>query len=82
MNRMCRCIVPFVMLMTVAPGALCAQDVAGTWQGTLQAGNQALRLVLEVILAGHAIAGEELSSIGSRYPERVAGLVCLDAGYS
>lgn len=33
------------------------------------------------ILAGHSIAGEELSSIGSRHPERVAGLIYLDAGY-
>ena len=33
------------------------------------------------ILIGHSIAGEELSSIGSRYPDRVAGLVYLDAGY-
>lgn len=31
---------------------------------------------------GHSIAGEELSSIGSRHPERVAGLIYLDAGYS
>jgi non-heme chloroperoxidase len=34
------------------------------------------------ILVGHSIAGEELSSIGSRHPERVAGLVYLDAGYA
>jgi len=33
------------------------------------------------VLVGHSIAGEELSSIGSRFPERVAGLVYLDAGY-
>jgi non-heme chloroperoxidase len=33
------------------------------------------------VLAGHSIAGEELSSIGSRHPEEVAGLVYLDAGY-
>lgn len=33
------------------------------------------------VLAGHSIAGEELSSIGSRYPNKVAGLVYLDAGY-
>jgi non-heme chloroperoxidase len=32
------------------------------------------------VLAGHSIAGEELSSIGSRYPEKVAGLIYLDAG--
>jgi pimeloyl-ACP methyl ester carboxylesterase len=31
------------------------------------------------VLAGHSIAGEELSSIGSRHPERVAGLIYLDA---
>ena len=34
------------------------------------------------ILMGHSIAGEELSSIGTRRPEKVAGLVYLDAGYS
>jgi pimeloyl-ACP methyl ester carboxylesterase len=33
------------------------------------------------VLAGHSIAGEELSSIGSRYPDKVAGLIYLDAGY-
>jgi non-heme chloroperoxidase len=33
------------------------------------------------VLVGHSIAGEELSSIGSRHPEKVAGLVYLDAGY-
>jgi non-heme chloroperoxidase len=33
------------------------------------------------VLVGHSIAGEELSSIGSRHPEKVSGLVYLDAGY-
>jgi non-heme chloroperoxidase len=33
------------------------------------------------VLAGHSLAGEELSSIGSRFPEKVAGLIYLDAGY-
>ena len=33
------------------------------------------------ILAGHSIAGEELSSIGTRYPEKIAALIYLDAGY-
>lgn len=37
--------------------------------------------VTHPVLVGHSIAGEELSSIGTRYPERVAGLVYLDAGY-
>jgi len=40
----------------------------------------ALKLIGPV-LVGHSIAGEELSSIGSRYPEKAAGLVYLDAGY-
>jgi non-heme chloroperoxidase len=34
------------------------------------------------VLAGWSIAGSELSSIGTRYPEKVAGLVYLDAAYS
>ena len=34
------------------------------------------------VLVGHSIAGEELSSIGSRRPDRVAGLVYLDSGYA
>jgi non-heme chloroperoxidase len=40
-----------------------------------------LKLVRPV-LVGHSIAGEELSSIGSRMPDKVAGLVYLDAGYA
>lgn len=34
------------------------------------------------ILVGHSLAGEILSSIGSRYPQWVAGLVYLDGGYA
>ena len=34
------------------------------------------------ILAGHSLAGEELSDIGFHHPDAVAGLVYLDAGYS
>jgi len=33
------------------------------------------------VLAGHSIAGEELSSVGTRHPEMVAGLIYLDAIY-
>lgn len=34
------------------------------------------------ILAGHSIAGEELSSVGTRHPEKVSALIYIDAGYS
>ena len=34
------------------------------------------------VLVGHSLAGEEMSSIGSRHPEKVSGLIYLDAGYS
>lgn len=34
------------------------------------------------VLAGHSLAGTELSSIGSRFPERVAGLIYIDAAYT
>ena len=33
------------------------------------------------VLVGHSVGGEELSSVGSRHPEKVAGLIYLDAGY-
>ena len=39
---------------------------------------QALRIERPV-LVGHSVAGEELSSVGSRYPQKVAGLIYLDA---
>lgn len=31
------------------------------------------------VVAGHSIAGEELSSIGTRHPEKLSGLIYLDA---
>jgi pimeloyl-ACP methyl ester carboxylesterase len=34
------------------------------------------------ILVGHSLAGEELSSVASCYPEKGAGLIYLDTGYS
>ena len=34
------------------------------------------------VLIGHSIAGEELSSVGSRHPEKVAGLIYLEAAYA
>jgi pimeloyl-ACP methyl ester carboxylesterase len=34
------------------------------------------------VLVGHSVAGGELSSVGSRYPDRIAGLVYLEAAYS
>jgi len=34
------------------------------------------------VLVGHSVAGEEMSSIGSRQPEKVAGLVYLEAAHA
>jgi non-heme chloroperoxidase len=34
------------------------------------------------VLVGHSMAGEELSSIGSRFPNKVSGLIYLDSAYS
>jgi non-heme chloroperoxidase len=42
---------------------------------------EALRIEKPVLL-GHSLGGEELSSVGSRQPERVGGLIYLDAGYA
>jgi len=33
------------------------------------------------VLAGHSFGGEELSSVGTRYPDKVAGLIYMDAAY-
>ena len=33
------------------------------------------------VLVGHSLGGEEMSSVATRYPNRVAALVYLDAGY-
>lgn len=41
----------------------------------------ALHLAQRPLLVGHSIAGEELSSVGSRHPEKIAGLIYLEAGY-
>jgi pimeloyl-ACP methyl ester carboxylesterase len=38
-----------------------------------------LKLVAPV-LAGHSMGGNELTKVGSQYPDRVSGLVYLDAG--
>lgn len=41
-----------VALVAVSAGTLRAQDVAATWQGTLQAGGQALRIVIKITNEG------------------------------
>jgi non-heme chloroperoxidase len=33
------------------------------------------------ILAGHSIAGEELSSVATRHPEKISAVIYIDAGY-
>jgi non-heme chloroperoxidase len=38
--------------------------------------------IIRPVLVGHSIAGQELSSVASRYPEKVSGLIYLEAGYS
>ena len=53
---------------------------AQTWGDDVVAVLDALKLE-RPILAGHSIAGQEMSSIGTRFPNRVAGLVYFDAAY-
>jgi len=33
------------------------------------------------VLAGHSLGGEELSSVATRYPDRIAGVIYLEAAY-
>lgn len=37
--------------------------------------------LVKPVLVGHSLGGEELSSVGSRQPDQVAGLIYLDAAY-
>ena len=42
---------------------------------------QALKLDRPV-LAGHSVAGEVLSAVGTRHPDKIAALIYIDAGYA
>jgi pimeloyl-ACP methyl ester carboxylesterase len=53
---------------------------ADTYGDDVLAVLDALKLARPV-LVGHSIGGQELSSVATRYPTRVAALVYLDAGY-
>ena len=63
-----------------------ASSVPGSGYGADRLGDDVLAVIDALnlnkpVLVGHSIAGEELSSVGSRYPGRVGGLIYLDAGY-
>lgn len=68
-------------------GASSAPDPQGDNYSADRLGDDVLAVMAQMridhpILVGHAKAGQELSSIGSRFPGKVAGLVYLDAAYS
>jgi non-heme chloroperoxidase len=63
-----------------------ASSKPGTGYKAEQLANDVLRVLdaMELqrpILAGHSVAGEELSSIGARYGNRIAALIYLDAAW-
>ena len=65
-------------------GASSAPDPVGDNYAADRLGDDVLSVLTQMkiehpVLIGHSFAGEELSSIGSRFPGRVAGLVYLDA---
>lgn len=68
-------------------GASSAPDPVSGNYGADRLGDDVLAVINQLrldrpVLVGHAKAGQELSSVGSRHPEKVAGLIYLDAGYS
>lgn len=63
-----------------APEPIAANYAASRLGEDVLAVIEALHLNKPVI-AGHSIAGEELSYIGSHAPEKVAGLIYIEAGY-
>jgi pimeloyl-ACP methyl ester carboxylesterase len=64
-----------------ASGFSATDDPADRLGDDVVAVTDALRLNRPV-LVGHSLAGVELSSVANRHPDRVAGLVYLDAAYS
>lgn len=64
-----------------APAPDCSNYSAERLADDVLAVMQALKIEHPVLI-GHSIAGEELSFVGTRHPDRVAGLVYLDAGYA
>jgi non-heme chloroperoxidase len=65
-------------------GASSAPDPVGDNYAADRLGDDVLSVLDQLkiqrpVLIGHSFAGEELSSIGSRYPDRAAGLIYLDA---
>ena len=63
-----------------------ASEYSGSEYGADRLGDDVLAVLDALkldkpVLAGHSLGGEELSSIATRHPDRVAGLIYLDAGY-
>ena len=64
------------------PSSVPEDEYSGDRMGDdLLAAIDALRLKRPV-LVGHSWAGQEMSNVATRYPERVAGLIYLDAMHS
>ena len=64
-----------------ASGYADAENVGEQLGGDVFAVIDALKLD-KPVLVGHSIAGAELSWMANRYPDRVAGVVYIEAGYS
>jgi non-heme chloroperoxidase len=67
-------------------GASSAPVVGGSAYSADRLGDDVLAVldalkIEQPVLVGHSITGEELSSVATRHPERVAGLIYLDAAY-
>jgi len=64
-----------------------ASDYAATDDPADRLGDDVLAVIAALklkkpILVGHSIAGAELSSVATRYPDRIGGVVYLEAAYS
>lgn len=63
-----------------------ASSKPATGYSTMSLANDILRVLDAVkiekpVLIGHSVAGDEMSSIGARHPDSVAGLIYLDAAW-
>lgn len=79
-------LVPGYHVYAIARRGFGASGAPATGYSADQLGDDVLEVLDQLkinrpVLVGHSLGGEELSSIGSRHPEKVAGLVYLDAAH-
>lgn len=76
--------IPAQSITRIGPNTYDLKPFPGNPYDAARLGDDVIRVldtlhIRQPVLVGHSIAGEELTAVASRYPNRVAGLIYLDA---